>query len=109
MKRIKDLIYGSLLQLIYPYSDETTDWAIRGLNPGRGERFFTSSDRPDRFYGTVDTVVLYRTYNGRGVKLITHVHVVTELRMSGGMPLVLFHGVTGAILPFIMGYLAYSS
>jgi hypothetical protein len=83
------------------------DWTIRGLNPGRGERFFSSSERPDRFYGTVDTGVLYRRYSGRSVKFITHVHVVPRLRMSGVIPLLLFHGVTGAILPFIMAYLEY--
>jgi hypothetical protein len=40
---------------------------------------------------SVGTGVILQRWNGRGVKLTNHVHLVPRLRMSGAVPLLLLH------------------
>jgi hypothetical protein len=59
----------------------------RGWIPGRGRDFYSSLQCPDRLWSTHR--FLYSGcggWSGRGVKLITHLHLVSRLRIPGFIP-----------------------
>jgi hypothetical protein len=65
---------------------------IGGSNCGRGWEFLSSPPRPDRFWGPPNLLSngyqgrLPCWWSGRGVKLITHLHLVSRSRMRGAIP-----------------------
>jgi len=61
----------------------------RGSVPGRYKRFTSYPKCPERLWGLRSFLgrVFARELIGRGVKLLTHFHLVLRLRMSGGIPL----------------------
>jgi len=62
------------------------------LNPQTGFGAHTAS----YFMGTEE---FCRELSGRGVKLTTHLHLMSRLRMSGAIPLILFMAWKGTTLP----------
>jgi hypothetical protein len=90
-------------------------WVIRGSNPGKDDRFFSSQKRADRFWGSPKllssgTTVHYRGgVNRRGVKLATHLRLVKRLRnewsYTSTHPICL-HGVDRDIFTFLFCLLA---
>jgi hypothetical protein len=72
-------------------SNQATGFAIRGLIPGKSMEFFCFSKLPVRISGPL-TLFLNgfqmhpRGLSIRGVKLVAHLHLVLNLRMSGVVP-----------------------
>jgi hypothetical protein len=98
-----------------------TGWMIGGSNPGRGWEFFSSPPCPERLWSP--PILLSKGYqglfrwgwNGRGVKLTTHLQLVPRSRMSGAIsPLPQYVFIawwsvksTGTTLPFTLACLSY--
>jgi len=67
-------------------------WTARGPYPGKNKRFFCSpknvqtSTRDYTASYSIRAKILSRGYNGQGVKLTTHFHLVSRSRMSGDKP-----------------------
>jgi hypothetical protein len=99
---ILDLIKIYAVHTWYSSVGKATDYGLngRGSIPDRGNTFFVNSTA---FKSSLVTLILSSVYgdsfprgkNGRGVKLITHLHLVPRLRMVKlylHSP-ILFHGV----------------
>jgi hypothetical protein len=68
----------------------------RVSNSGRVKRFYSSPERPDRFWGPPSLLLNgYRDFfpglKRHGLILIADLYVVPNLRMSGAIPLLLPH------------------
>jgi hypothetical protein len=68
-----------------------TGWIIGGSSPGRGWEFFSSPPRPDRLWSPSSLLsngyqLFPWRYNGRGVKLTTHLHLVPRSKLHGSIP-----------------------
>ena len=72
-------------------------WTARGPNPGKSKRFFCSpknvqtSTRDYTASYSIRARIPSREYNGRGVRLTTHFHLVSRSRMSGAKPLLVLY------------------
>jgi hypothetical protein len=77
--------------------DCATSWSDRGSNPGKGQRFYGSSNHPGRICWGPHTI-LFNGYRSSfpGVKhpgymLNTHLHLGPRLRLSGAIPVFLIY------------------
>jgi hypothetical protein len=82
-------------------------WKIRGSNPGRGKRFYSSPKHPDRLWGP--PCLLVNRY--RGMKLTTELLLTPRFRISEAIVLLPVYGFmewTGTTLLVLKSWHRYT-